>query len=204
MTPMRLLILALLAATLGGCANPHPPTWNDVTWNKLGWDRLYYWGGDKYDGQFDRRLNRDGAGTYTFANGDALTGTFKDGYVQSPATLIFADGKRYVGSFHRNHLHGSGVISYPNGDSYEGSFLNGRRHGQGTYYFANGHRYRGEFTNDQLTGYGRLQMSYGDVYIGQIVQGKQHGRGRQTFGNGRTPLECIWEAGAFLWPEKLN
>ncbi len=200
----RILLSAMLAATLSGCSGTRAPTWDDVTWNTIGWDTLYYWGFDKYQGKFDRRLNRDGPGVYTFSNGDRLTGIFKDGYVLSPARVEYADGKVYTGTFYKNAIQGRGVMTYPNGDRYEGSFAKGRRHGRGIYQFATGGSYSGDFNNDTLTGVGSFVYANGDAYTGQVLNGMHHGRGKQTFAGGRVPLEGVWSGGAFVRMEKLN
>ncbi len=200
----RSLLAILLAAAVTGCSGMRAPPWDDVTWNTLGWDTMYYWGVDKYEGKFDRRLNRDGPGVYTFSNGDRLSGLFRDGYVQSPAKVEFADGKTYIGGFYKNALHGRGTMTYANGDRYDGPFVKGRRHGRGVYHFATGGHYTGDFQADQLSGQGSFVYANGDAYTGQVLNGMHHGRGRQTFSGGRAALEGVWDHGAFVQLEKLR
>ena len=154
--------------------------------------------------QFVRQLNRDGPSEFNFSNGDKLIGTFKGGFVLSPARVEYADGKVFYGSFLKNAIHGTGTMTYPNGDRYDGTFVKGRRHGRGTYRFATGGRYVGDFNNDMLTGVGSFVYANGDTYTGQVLNGMHHGRGKQTFAGGRVPLEGVWDHGAFVQMERLN
>jgi hypothetical protein len=225
--PIRLLFALALATTLAGCAGRRTLTVEDLTWNSLGWDSLYYVGGGRYEGKFDRGFNRNGLGTYTFPNGDKLTAIFRDGVVVSRATVDFADGKKYVGEFRDNRLTGRGTLFLSNGDRYDGDFVNGRRHGKGIYTyltggqyngsyingrrhgtgiltFASGSQYSGSFDNDQITGFGNFTYVDGGRYVGQVLNGLHHGLGRREFGDGRATLEGRWERGEFIWPQQLH
>ncbi len=204
----NLLLLAILSAALAsglaGCSSARMPTLDDLAWSATSWDTHQLWGFDKHQNQYVRHLNRDGPSEFTFSNGDKLTGTFKGGFVLSPARVDYADGKVYYGSFLKNAIHGTGTMTYPNGDRYDGTFAKGRRHGRGTYRFATGGRYTGDFNNDMLTGVGSFVYANGDAYTGQVLNGMHHGRGKQTFAGGRVPLEGVWDHGAFVQMERLN
>ncbi|MEO0317416.1 MAG: hypothetical protein RL404_1093 [Pseudomonadota bacterium] len=198
----RILLSALLAVSVTGCSGTR--MMDQLAWNATNWDTHQLWGFDKHQQQYVRQINRDGPSEFTFSNGDKLTGTFKGGFVLSPARVDYADGKVFYGSFLKNTIHGVGTMTYPNGDRYDGYFVKGRRHGRGTYRFATGGRYTGDFNNDMLTGVGSFVYANGDTYTGQVLNGMHHGRGKQTFAGGRVPLEGVWEHGAFVQMEKLN
>ena len=193
--PLRLLLTLALALALGACAGKRWPTVtvDDLTWNSLGWDSLYYVGGGKYEGKFDRGFNRHGPGTYTFPNGDKLTAVFRDGVVVSRATVNFADGKRYVGEFRDNRMSGVGTLFLMNGDRYDGDFVQGRRHGKGTYTFVTGGQYTGSFVYVD-----------GSRYTGQVLNGRHQGMGRMEFSDGRITLEGRWDRGEFVWPQTIK
>ena len=145
----------------------------------------------------------DGRQAFRFGNGDLLVGTFRNGQVIGPATVLYADGKRYDGEFFANRIHGQGTLQFPNGDRYDGAFVNGRRHGQGRYRFGSGGVYTGSFADDQISGSGSFVYANGDRYRGQLRNGSHHGLGRLAFANGRAPLEGRWEEGRFVWPERI-
>jgi hypothetical protein len=203
---LRLLLTLALALALTGCAGKRWPkvTVDDLTWNSLGWESLYYVGGGRYEGKFDRGFNRNGPGTYTFPNGDRLTATFRDGVVISRATVYFADGKKYVGEFRDNRMTGQGTLFLLNGDRYDGDFVQGRRHGRGVYTFITGGQYTGTFLNDQITGFGTFVYVNGDRYTGQVLNGQHQGVGRLDYADDRIPLEGRWDRGEFVWPQKIK
>ncbi len=200
-TLLSAVLAAVLASGLAGCSSTH--MLDQLAWNVTNWD-INQWGYDKHQQQYVRKLNREGPSEFTFSNGDKLTGTFRDGFVLSPARVDYADGKVFYGSFYKNAIQGAGTMTYPNGDRYDGTFNKGRRHGRGTYRFATGGHYVGDFNNDMLTGVGRFVYANGDAYTGQVLNGMHHGRGKQTFAAGRVPLEGVWDHGAFVQMERLN
>jgi hypothetical protein len=142
--------------------------------------------------------------SFTFANGDRLTGLFRDGKVIGTAQVDYADGKRYVGEFEDNRVHGHGTLLMPNGDRYEGQFVQGRRQGTGVYSFASGGQYRGQFTDDHITGFGHFTYTNGDRYSGQFLDGAHHGLGRLISGSGRATQEGRWKNGVFVWPQRIE
>lgn len=193
MRPARYALACTLAA-LAGCA----PLRDHADWN-----------GQTLRARLQSLPGMPGAGrppavsTFTFANGDRLTGVFADGQVVGTAQVDYADGKRYVGQFRHNRVQGRGTLLFPNGDRYDGQFVQGRRHGQGIYTFASGGQYRGEFANDRITGFGHFVYANGDRYSGHLVDGTHHGLGRLVSGEGRAPQEGRWENGIFIWPQAI-
>ena len=78
-----------------------------------------------------------------------------------------------------------GVHNFANGDRYEGEFRDGKFNGWGTYY---------HLANDQYRG---------DKYTGQFLNGSRQGSGRYISASSGDTLEGIWNAGAFVKPEKV-
>ena len=127
---------------------------------------------------------RNGQGTYYFANGDKYEGQFVNGKFHGQGTYYFVYGDRYEGQFVDHKYHGQGTYYVANGDRFEGQFVNGIRHGQGIHYSANGDKYEGQFINGNLHGQGTCFYANGDKYIGQLSMNEKHGQGTYYYANG--------------------
>lgn len=54
-----------------------------------------------------------------------------DCWMQGNGKLIFADGTKYIGSFHKDLREGFGSCEYATGERYCGGWKQGQRHGKG-------------------------------------------------------------------------
>jgi hypothetical protein len=72
------------------------------------------------------------------------------GLDSSTATLVWADGTRYVGGVSNGKRDGKGTIFWQDGTRFVGNFTNDLRNGPGTMVLANGTVYTGYFTDDVL------------------------------------------------------
>jgi hypothetical protein len=120
---------------------------------------------------FGIRIQPQGKGKMTYANGDVYVGEFKDGKRQ-----------------------GIGKIIYANGDVYEGGWLDGKQHGKGKETGADGWVYEGDWVNGMFQGKGKFTWADGRVYEGGWWESKTHGKGKFTYANG-TVYEGNWMHG---------
>ncbi|XP_055858553.1 uncharacterized protein LOC129920985 [Episyrphus balteatus] len=113
--------------------------------------RLQFQNSNSYFGWLDSSGFR-GFGTYTFAVGTSLKGTFEG-----------------------NSPKGLGSLAYVNGDVYEGEFLAGCQHGYG-HYKSKRFQYNGCFENGKFHGKGvlktRTEEIEGIFHCGKIKQGE--------------------------------
>ena len=106
----------------------------------------------------------NGEGTLQFKNNMAYTGNIHYGIIdnqdpESPCTLVFPSGTKYIGTMINNEITGKGEYIFNNGSYYSGEILNGLRHGKGLFKTANGIVYEGDW---------RLGLKHG---IGRSIQG---------------------------------
>lgn len=134
-----MIVLALLAFYVG--LRYLAPSGPDVIRSALG---IYE--GETYKGK------PHGQGTFKSANGDVLSGNWKNG-----------------------HLNGHGTYLWPDGDFYEGSFENGATHGKGVLLSVASGRYEGEFMNGKLHGKFRVVAINGEVREEEYEMGKKVG-----------------------------
>jgi hypothetical protein len=107
---------------------------------------------------------------------------------QGKGSYHFANGDRYDGDFERNMRWGEiGTYLWTNGDMYTGQWVNDRKNGCGTFYWRNGDKYIGEFENDLRHGFGTyIKVVNGSIqncpncttYAGEWKNGLKHGTGR--------------------------
>jgi len=81
------------------------------------------------------------------------------------------DGKR----------HGYGTMVWPDGKKYVGEWKGGNRHGCGLVSWPDGQKYIGEWDGDLATGKAVLRKADGSLYIGDLVDSQRQGHGIQTF-----------------------
>ena len=106
---------------------------------------------------------QNGQGTYTWANGDAYQGEWKNGLQDGQGTYTWADGE-YQGGYKKNLREGQGTFTLANGDMYQGEFKDDRKDGQGNFTFANGDKYQGGWKNDLQDDQGTFTFANGNKY----------------------------------------
>jgi hypothetical protein len=139
--------------------------------------------GNQYVGDF-KNDEKNGHGTYTFADGDKYTGEFKDGKYHGQGTFNFSNGDKYVGEYIDGKMQGHGSLIFANGDKYEGEHKDGKYHGQGTYTHASGEKYVGEFKDGKRNGQGTFTWTDGNTYVGEFKEGNKNGLGIMTLTDG--------------------
>jgi Ca2+-binding EF-hand superfamily protein len=102
--------------------------------------------GDRYEGHLSDARQREGKGTYTYAQAVDEEG----------AAVPGGRASSFRGSWQAGKKHGFGVFAYGNGDEYEGLWSNGQRSGQGTYRYAKGDVFSGEWVADKKHGAGAM------------------------------------------------
>jgi hypothetical protein len=85
--------------------------------------RVDYGDGDAYEGQLKNGVP-NGDGISYLANGDAVTGKYRNGQITT-GTYLFADGSTYVGEFKDGLPDGQGVFTDIDGSVAEGQFRDG-------------------------------------------------------------------------------
>lgn len=81
--------------------------------------------GDSYSGETLSTGESDGAGVYTFANGNKLKGQFKNGEYIGDDVLHLPNESSYAGVFENGIPHGAGVLTLPNQNCLDGVFERG-------------------------------------------------------------------------------
>ena len=146
------------------------------------------WAGDKYVGEW-KDDEKNGQGTYTWANGDKYVGEYRNGEKNGQGTYTSADGDKYVGEYRNSEKNGLGTVTYASGDTYVGEFKDDDKNGQGTYTWADGDKYVGEFKGGKFNGRGTSTWGpksewAGDKYVGDFKDDKKQGQGTYTWANG--------------------
>jgi hypothetical protein len=72
--------------------------------------------------------------------------------VNSKGTIIYPDGRKYVGEFQYGERNGQGILTYPDGRRYTGEFKDGEKNGQGTLVYPDGKKLEGTFKNGEFVG----------------------------------------------------
>ena len=119
---------------------------------------VFLMGQEYYQGSFNRRFMKHGAGI-----------------------LILEDNRKYIGQFKLDKMQGEGRMIFENGDVYEGEFMNNHAHGYGKYVHVDKSSYTGEFKKDKQHGYGHEVWNNGSKYEGMYRKGLKHGRGVLDF-----------------------
>ena len=147
MKKIILFFLSILAFSVQA-QNNLPPCNGDYTGPCFGaYD--YPISGDKYVGQFKNR-DRNGQGTYTFANGNTYIGQFKDNKINGQGTYFWASGSKYVGQWKDEKRNGQGTFTFADGRKYVGQWKDDKYDGFGTFYLANGSIYQQGLWGDNL------------------------------------------------------
>ena len=72
--------------------------------------------------------------------------------VNGKGTMIYPDGRKYVGDFKLGKRTGSGAMTYPDGRHYVGKFQDGELTGQGTLISPDGKKWVGNFKDGEFMG----------------------------------------------------
>ena len=84
----------------------------------------------RYEGEFVDH-QRDGQGTYMFADGEKYEGSWKDDKRNGSGTYTFANGGEYEGMWKDGIFNGIGTLWRQDGYYYHGEWRAGMRHGIG-------------------------------------------------------------------------
>ncbi|MBC7588730.1 MAG: hypothetical protein H7178_10285, partial [Chitinophagaceae bacterium] len=128
--------------------------------------------------------NYDGAGVYTWADGNFYDGNFKNGASDGFGKRRYANGNYYEGYWQADKKNGNGKLNYKNGDVYEGSFYDDLKNGNGIFTWATGEKYNGGWRNDFRDGRGKMMFGNGDEYNGDWKEDSRNGVGTTKFKNG--------------------
>ena len=180
--------------------------------------------GGRYVGEY-RNGQRNGRGTYSFADRGKYVGEFKDDQPNGQGVYTYAEGSKYVGEFKDGRPNGQGTATYANGNKYVGEFKDGKENGKGTktastagkfireyvgefkdgkenglgtHTEANGNKYVGEFKDDKPNGQGTATYANGNKYVGEFKDGQFHGQGTRSDANGSIISAGIWLDGRFV------
>jgi hypothetical protein len=86
--------------------------------------------------------------------------------------MKYANGNTVTGTWKDDMLNGNVTYTWKNGDVYKGDYLKGQRSGQGVMTWANKNRYEGKFQYDFANGQGKFFKN--DVlFLKEIFQAEQ-------------------------------
>lgn len=145
---------------------------------------IYYINGDVYKGEVNKKLEKNGYGSFYYTNGDKLAVEWKKNIPEGFGKYIYFDGSRFEG-FWKNNSNNRIIHSSINYDSCTEPFssysdrganysiLNGKKEGYGVYTWPNGSSYKGMWYNDLYHGYGILDYRDNNGYS-FIYEGNWH------------------------------
>ncbi len=136
--------------------------------------KQYFSDGRTYDGPVDAQGRANGLGTYRFADGETLRGTWSHGRMSGTMTDSLHDGTKYVVKVSppAETLHGPATITFTNGDRASARLRGGVLNGAGSYvYAATGNRIDGTYQAGRLRGPATLTTPDGDRYAGKMENG---------------------------------
>jgi hypothetical protein len=146
--------------------------------------------GARFDGTFGSDGKPEGSGTYRYADGTTLSGTWQDGLFAGPVVERYRNGTVLTVNVSPpdSSLHGAALVAFRDGDRASGRLTqSGELDGPGSYSFLQGPRILGTFNTGNLRGPATLITPSGRQYRGRIEQGvfiSPHYK--QYFGDGRT------------------
>lgn len=138
-----------------------------------------------YEGDFESG-NFAGEGTYTFTNGDSVTGKW-----DWAEERTLDDGSVYTGLMLEGQPVGFGTAAFDNGGIYLGEYNNGLRSGVGVMYESEESHYVGEWKDDEYNGFGYRYYADGSNFAGNWSDGSPSGQGKYTYVDG-TVREGSW------------
>nr|CCA19186.1 conserved hypothetical protein [Albugo laibachii Nc14] len=159
---------------------------------------IQYDNGDMYVGEIAKdRMERQGQGTCTYANGDVYQGQWMSDCRSGHGSIRYSNGDTYVGEWFKDQRHHSGLQEYsiqPSDDStsqgirseqsYEGEWMNDRRHGKGIVRFTDGSLLEAHWKSGRLLLTESILRNFNDKvqedtfhYSGEFENGIPHGHG---------------------------
>ena len=124
---------------------------------KNGFGKFVYENGTIYEGKF-KKGKFEGIGTEIYADGEKITGEFKDGQQIGQAKVIRADGNIWEGKSIYGNPNGFGKMIYLNGTQYTGEMNRYcEKRGQGIYTLNNGYTKKGNFVEGSMNTYGEKE-----------------------------------------------
>ena len=98
----------------------------------------FAYSGEAVDGTYDGARNaageKEGFGTFRFANGDVYEGEWKAGQREGRGTFRFADSAVYEGEYKADKKEGRGTYRYADGAVYEGEWKAGMMESRGNNF----------------------------------------------------------------------
>lgn len=153
-------------------------TWPDGARYEGAWERdrrhgrgtLQAADGSTHDGEFVGDVVQ-GPGRHRAANGLTVEGDWAQGRLaDGPATIVWVDGTRYVGSVVDAAPDGAGAATFPDGSTYRGAWRAGLPHGRGLYTRGEAVWVLGEFEAGRPIGCALIRTPAGS-WVGQVTTG---------------------------------
>ena len=174
----------------------------------------------------------NGKGKLKFKNNMEYKGNLHYGIInnedpESPCTLIFPSGTKYIGTMINNEITGTGEYIFSNGSTYSGEVLNGLRHGKGIYKTPDNIIYdgdwkdglkhgngkliqgnmeiEGQWVEGVISGKSRIKWKSGNIFDGQILDNKMNGNGYMIWNDKNEKYVGKWEdnlqngIGIYMW-----
>ena len=178
-----------------------------------------------------------GYGKITFKNNITYEGSLKYGILNNedpntPCTICFPDGTKYVGTMKDNRITGEGTYTFNNGSTYTGTVSNGLRDGHGVYKSADNIYYEGGWKNGLKEGKGkiiqggmelegewkagilcgkcRIKWKTGNIFEGELNNNAMNGNGYMIWFNKNEKYVGQWKNnlqngfGMHIWYDTKN
>ena len=126
----------------------------------------------------------NGQGTMIWDDGRKYVGNWTMGQIDGKGKITYASGATYDGQWKKNQLHGQGTYTWSNGNKYIGNWVEGKRSGRGKLIYAEGTVYDGAWKNDKMNGQGTMTWTSGNKYVGQWKDSQRTGKGTYTYASG--------------------
>ncbi|MEH0155452.1 hypothetical protein V6R21_14995 [Limibacter armeniacum] len=152
---------------------------------------------ERYEGNFNGQGQKDGSGTYYWADGTIYQGRWNNDKMQGRGKITYPDGSSYEGNFLDGIRSGFGIFTWANGDEYQGGFKDGKMHGRGILTQKDGTQHEGSWLYGKSFGEGTHTYPDGSQYIGEWVDNKRHGKGIMLYSDGRVE-QGEWEKGEYV------
>ena len=144
----------------------------------------------------------DGVHAVTAPDGTRYDGTFRNGQLDGPGTLVRLNGGRAAGRFAAGALvEGFSLTILDDGVRIEAEYSDGQVV-RARKTWPDGRLYEGRLHEGRETGFGRTRDADGTVYEGEYRDGRPDGPGRRRLPDG-TLQEGTWKAGCLVTPGEV-